>query len=70
MTKRNGTEARLVRLSELILKDHTQDVYGYGVFDKDGEQICLVDDLYAEVQEREVRFLDVVAGGVLGIGGM
>ena len=60
----------LVRLndSELVLEDRAQDVRGMDVYDRDGEQIGTVDDLYADTQERKVRFLDVSAGGVLGLG--
>lgn len=70
MTERTDAQLGLVRLSdsELILKDNTQDVYGYDVFDESGEQIGSVEELYADEQAREVRFLDVAAGGFLGIG--
>lgn len=70
MTERTDAQLGLVRLSdsELILTDNTQDVYGYDVFDESGEQIGSVEDLYADEQAREVRFLDVAAGGFFGIG--
>lgn len=70
MTERIDTKSGLVKLSEseLILKDNTQDVYGYDVFDEEGEQIGSVEDLYVDEEERKVRFLDVAAGGFLGIG--
>ncbi len=55
--------------SELVLEDRTQDVRGLAVYDNDGERIGTVDDLYADTQECEVRFLDVTAGGFLGLGG-
>ncbi len=61
----------LVRLnnSELVLEDRTQDVRGMDVYDDDGDRIGRVEDLYADTQERKVRFLDVSAGGFLGLGG-
>lgn len=70
MTERTETKPGLTRLSdsELILKDNTQDVYGYAVFDEEGEQVGSVGDLYVDEVEREVRFVDVAAGGFLGIG--
>ncbi|MDP8953060.1 MAG: PRC-barrel domain-containing protein [Actinomycetota bacterium] len=72
MTERTrSTSPGLVRLSdsELVLEDRTQDVRGLDVYDKDGDQIGRVEDLYADTQERKVRFLDVSAGGFLGLGG-
>ena len=39
------------------------DVYG-----RDGEKIGTVKDLYVHTEEEEVRFLDVGAGGFLGLG--
>ncbi len=72
MTERRtrGTSPVLVRLSEsgLALEDLTQDVRGLDVYDEDGDQIGTVQDLYADAEEREVRFLEVSAGGFLGLG--
>ena len=73
MTERRtrGTgQPGLVRLSEsgLALEDLTQDVRGMDVYDEDGDQIGTVKDLYADTEERKVRFLDVGAGGFLGLG--
>ena len=72
MTERRtrGTSPVLVRLSEsgLALEDLTQDVRGLDVYDEDGDQIGTVEDLYADTEERKVRFLDVSAGGFLGLG--
>jgi sporulation protein YlmC with PRC-barrel domain len=67
----NGTGLGLVRLSdsELVLEDLTQDVRGLDVYDKDGDQIGTVEHLYADAEEGKVRFLDVSAGGFLGLGG-
>ncbi len=70
MTERTGTEFSLVKLSdsELALEDPSHDVRGLDVYDSNGEEIGSVEDLYADEQERKVRFLDVGAGGLLGIG--
>ena len=66
----DGTSSGLVKLSdsELVLEDRTQDVRGLDVYDKSGEQIGTVEHLYADAQERKVRFLDVGAGGFMGLG--
>ena len=72
MTERRtpGTGPVLVRLSGsgLALEDLTHDVRGLDVHDEDGDQIGTVQDLYADAEERKVRFLDVGAGGLLGLG--
>jgi len=72
MTERRtpSTGPVLVRLSDsgLVLEDLTQDVRGLDVYDEDGDQIGTVKDLYADTEERKVRFLDVGAGGFLGLG--
>ena len=38
------------------------------VYDRDGQKIGTVKDLYVDTEEGEVRFLDVGAGGFLGLG--
>ena len=72
MTERRArsTGPVLVRLSDsgLVLEDLTQDVRGLDVYDEDGDRIGTVKDLYADPEERKVRFLDVGAGGMLGLG--
>jgi sporulation protein YlmC with PRC-barrel domain len=72
MTERRArsTGPVLVRLSEsgLVLEDLTQDVRGLDVYDRSGDRIGKVEDLYADAQERKVRFLDVAAGGFMGLG--
>lgn len=70
MTDRTDTGFGLVKLSDsdLILEERTQDVRGLNVYDTNGDQIGTVEYLYADEEERKVRFLDVGAGGFLGIG--
>ena len=73
MTERRtrGTgQPGFVRLTEsgLALEDLTQDVRGLDIYDEDGDRIGKVEDLYADTEERKVRFLDVGAGGLLGLG--
>src|ERR671917_1157274 len=38
------------------------------VYDRDGEKIGTVKDLYIDTEDEDVRFLEVGAGGFLGIG--
>ena len=38
------------------------------VYDRDGEKIGTVKDLYVDTEDEDVRFLDVGAGGFLGLG--
>ena len=38
------------------------------VYDRDGEKIGPVKDLYVDAEEGEMRFLEVGAGGFLGLG--
>lgn len=60
----------LVRLSDtdLVLAGDAEDVRGRDVVDRNGEEVGEVDDLVIDPDERQVRFLQVGAGGFLGIG--
>ena len=60
----------LVRLgdSDFVPQNPEDDVRGKAVYDAEGQRIGSVGDLYIDRQEREVRFLEVGAGGFLGIG--
>lgn len=70
MTERTNTDFGLIRLSdsEFILEDKTRDIRGLDVYDTAGEEIGTVEGLYIDEEERKVRFLDVGAGGFLGLG--
>jgi sporulation protein YlmC with PRC-barrel domain len=70
MTQRPRTELGFVKLSDsdFLLASPEQDIRGKDVYDVNGEQIGSVDDLYFDRQERKVRFLEVGAGGFLGMG--
>jgi sporulation protein YlmC with PRC-barrel domain len=63
-------QSNLVKLSDtdFRLEEPWQDIRGLEVYDMAGEQIGSVEDLYVEREARLPRFLDVVAGGFLGIG--
>ena len=60
----------LVRLSDtdLRLEAPEQDIRGLDVYDNEGNEIGDVKDLYVDEAERKVRFLNIKAGGFLGIG--
>jgi sporulation protein YlmC with PRC-barrel domain len=60
----------LIRLgdSDFVPANPEEDVRGKDVYDAEGQRIGSVGDLYIDRREREVRFLEVGAGGFLGIG--
>ena len=45
-----------------------QNIRGLDAYDSNGEQIGTVEDLYVDQEAQFPRFLDVGAGGLLGIG--
>ena len=53
---------------DLTVVDPDADVRGRAVLDRDGNEIGEVDDLIVDADEQKVRFLEVGAGGFLGIG--
>lgn len=70
MLQSSGAGLGFVKLSDsdYVLARPEQDIRRKGVYDADGRRIGNVDDLYIDRQEREVRFLEVGAGGFLGMG--
>ena len=60
----------LVRMgeSDFVPANLEDDVRGKDVYDAQGQRVGSVEDLYIDRREREVRFLEVGAGGFLGIG--
>jgi sporulation protein YlmC with PRC-barrel domain len=60
----------LVRLgdSDFVPANPEDDLRGKYVYDAQEQRIGSVEDLYIDRHEREVRFLEVGAGGFLGIG--
>jgi sporulation protein YlmC with PRC-barrel domain len=71
MAQRTPSQIGFVKLSDsdFVLENPEQDIRGKDVYGVDGEHVGGVDDLYIDRQERKVRFLELVAGGFLGIGG-
>ncbi len=54
--------------AELTVADPAEDIRGHTVIDQAGKDIGTVDGLMIDDAERKVRFLQVAAGGFLGIG--
>jgi sporulation protein YlmC with PRC-barrel domain len=63
-------EPSLVRLSgsDFHLEEAWQDIRGFDVYDVHGDKIGTVKDFYIDREAHVTRFLDVEAGGFLGIG--
>lgn len=59
----------LVRLKDTELTvEPAEDIRGHNVYDREGEEIGHVDDLLVDDREGKVRFLQIAAGGFLGLG--
>ena len=54
--------------TNLTLADSRQDIRGRKVIDRHGEEIGHVSDLFIDEAERNVRMLQISAGGFLGLG--
>ena len=54
--------------SDLTVADPAEDVRGRTVVDRVGDEIGDVDDLMLDTSETKIRFLQVAAGGFLGLG--
>ena len=63
-------EPNLVKLSgsDFHLEEARQDIRGFDVYDVNGDKIGTVGDFYIDREGHVTRFLDVKAGGFLGIG--
>ncbi len=61
----------LVKLgdTDLMVADPAEDIRGYTVMDRDGEEIGDVKSLLIDERETRVRFLEVERGGFVGLGG-
>ena len=64
------TNVSLVRLddTDLTIADPNEDIRGHKVVDQNGEEFGKVDGLLIDTDERKVRFMEVAAGGFLGLG--
>ena len=54
--------------SDFVPANLEDDLRGKDVYDAEGQRVGSVEDLYIDRREREVRFLEVGAGGLLGLG--
>jgi sporulation protein YlmC with PRC-barrel domain len=70
MTHQTRAGIGLIRLgdSDFVPANPEQDIRGKAVYDAEGQRIGSVGDPYIGRQEREVRFLEVGAGGFLRMG--
>ena len=73
----HADESRLSHVPMLVkmsnsgfgVKSRESDIRRLGVFNRNGEHMGTVEDLYIDPEECKVRFLDVAAGGIiLGLG--
>jgi sporulation protein YlmC with PRC-barrel domain len=63
-----GHELVKMSASTFVLKDRSWDLRGRKVYDRNGQEIGEVEDLYAGREEQRVHFLSASAGGTLGLG--
>lgn len=70
MTQPNDDGYNLVKLgsTDLTPENPTHHARSHKVHSSSGEEIATVEDLYVNEDEHKVRFLDVGAGGFLGLG--
>jgi sporulation protein YlmC with PRC-barrel domain len=70
MTHQTRAGIGLIRLgdSDFVPANPEDDLRGKDVYDAEGQRIGSVGNLYIDRQEREVRFLEVGAGGFLRMG--
>ena len=57
-----------LRDSDLPRDPNAKALLDGDVYDRDGKKIGTVKDLYIDTEDEDVRFLDVGAGGFLGLG--
>src|SRR5918992_5561797 len=57
-----------LRDSELPRDATAKALLDTDVYDRDGEKIGTVKDLYVDTEDEDVRFLEVGAGGFMGLG--
>ena len=64
----NTCRDRTDQARRLGLRAPEDDLRGKAVYNAQGQRMGSVDDLYIDPEDREVRFLEVGAGGFLGMG--
>ena len=68
MTDNNKASLETLGESDLTLANSDEDIRGRKVYDQSGQEIGDVNALMIDHDEARVRFLQVAAGGFLGIG--
>jgi sporulation protein YlmC with PRC-barrel domain len=64
----NANVLQKLNNTDLTLSDSATDLRGFKVIDRSGQEIGHISDLFIDERERNVRMLQVSAGGVLGLG--
>jgi sporulation protein YlmC with PRC-barrel domain len=69
-TQDRSAQDLLVKLGDtnLVLSDSSKDIRDRKVIDSDGNDIGHVSALFIDKEQRKIRFLQVGAGGFLGLG--
>lgn len=68
MTRQTSVSLTKLGDSDQVLVDPTEDIRGYRVRDRDGNDLGKVDDLLVDSEQHKVRMLRVEHGGILGFG--
>lgn len=66
-TTRNATIEPLSQ-SNLMVEDPAEDIRDRTVYDRNGDEVGTVKDLFIDSDQSKVRFVQLGAGGFLGIG--
>ena len=65
---RTGVALEPLSQSDLTLRDPAEDIRDRTVYDRNGDEVGTVKDLMIDREESKVRFVELGAGGFLGIG--
>jgi sporulation protein YlmC with PRC-barrel domain len=67
-TSRTNVALEPLSQSDLTVEDPAEDIRGRTVFDRNDDEVGTVKDLMIDRDESRVRFMELGAGGFLGIG--
>lgn len=69
-TNQSSSNTTLIKLvdSSIVLDEPADDLRGRNVIDSGGEEIGSVSALFVDQDNQKVRFLEISAGGFLGMG--
>lgn len=68
MTTQTNVTLEPLSQSDLTLSDTAEDIRGRTVYDMNGDEVGTVKDLIIDRDESKVRFIELGAGGFMGIG--